>query len=89
LNWFVYIILCTDNSLYTGITTNIERRFAEHQVGKGARYFRGHTPVRVVYLEVGHSRSSASKREAQIKGLQADDKHKLIVSAMDQLDSLA
>lgn len=62
-NWQVYIILCSDNSLYTGITTDIERRFRQHREGKGARYFRGRKPLEVIYLENGHTRSTAAKRE--------------------------
>ena len=62
MNWQVYIILCTDNSLYTGITLDVERRLAEHGGISGAKYFRGRQPQQVVYLESGHTRSSASKR---------------------------
>ena len=69
MNWHVYIILCSDDSLYTGITTDIDRRFTQHASGRGARYFRGRQPKRLVYLESGHTRSSAGKREAEIKGL--------------------
>jgi len=78
--WQLYIILCSDNSLYTGITTDIERRFTQHAEGRGARYFRGRQPLRVVYLEDGHSRSSASKRESSIKSMSRADKV-LLVSA--------
>ncbi|WP_321530051.1 GIY-YIG nuclease family protein [uncultured Desulfuromonas sp.] len=77
-NWLVYIIRCRDNSLYTGITTDLERRFAQHAGGRGARYFRGHEPVEVVYHESGHSRSSASRREAAIKKLKTADKWHLV-----------
>ena len=84
MNWQVYIILCADGSLYTGITTDVERRFNEHAAGKGARYFRGHTPSKVVYLECGHDRSSASRREVAIKKLRPDAKRRLIASAENQ-----
>ena len=67
MNWQVYIILCSDESLYTGITTDIDRRLRQHREGLGAKYFRGRRPEKVVYLETGHSRSSAAGREAQIK----------------------
>lgn len=80
MNWQVYIILCTDNSLYTGITTDIERRLAQHGSARGAKYFRGRKPRRVVYLEGGHSRSTASRREAAIKKLPRADKDRLIDS---------
>nr|WP_320049162.1 GIY-YIG nuclease family protein [uncultured Desulfuromonas sp.] len=76
-NWQVYIIRCSDNSLYTGITTDLERRFAQHASGCGARYFRGHKPVEIVYHESGHSRSSASRREAAIKKLKTTEKWQL------------
>ncbi len=69
MNWQVYIILCSDNTLYTGITTDLARRLRMHAEGKGARYFRGRRPEKVVYLETGHTRSSASRREAEIKKL--------------------
>ena len=73
-NWMVYIILCSDNSLYTGITTDIARRFRQHAAGKGARYFRGRQPLRVVYLETDHNRSSAASREAAIKAMTRNEK---------------
>lgn len=66
-DWLVYMIHCSDDSLYTGITNDLEKRFRQHAEGKGAKYFRGRQPLEVVYMEQGHDRSSASKREAQIK----------------------
>ncbi len=78
MNWQVYIILCSDDSLYTGITTDVERRFSQHLAGTGAKYFRGRSPRQIVYLEVGHDRSSASRREAEIKRLRPADKRRLI-----------
>ena len=79
--WFVYLIRATDNSLYTGITTDVERRFGEHLSGRaGAKYFRGRSPAAVVFVEGGHDRSSASIREAQIKKLNRTDKLALIDS---------
>ncbi len=65
--YFVYILECEDGSLYTGITTDIERRFAEHKAGTGGRYTRANGAVRIVYAEKHSNRSSASKREAEIK----------------------
>jgi putative endonuclease len=85
MNWQVYIILCNDNSLYTGITTDVQRRFAQHLAGTGAKYFRGHSPLRLVYLEDGHSRSSASRREAEIKKLRPEAKRRLIESPENHL----
>ncbi|KAA0895136.1 GIY-YIG nuclease family protein [Oryzomonas rubra] len=78
MEWHVYIILCSDNSLYTGVTTDVERRFRQHAEGKGAKYFRGRRPVRVVYLEGDHSRSSAASREVRIKALDRTEKLALI-----------
>ena len=80
MNWQVYIILCSDDSLYTGITTDVKRRFAQHLAGTGAKYFRVCSPCRLVYLEGDHDRSSASRRETQIKNLRLVDKRRLIVS---------
>jgi putative endonuclease len=74
MNWHVYIILCSDNSLYTGITTDIDRRLGEHASGKGAKYFRGRRPIKLLYLEGGHSRSSAGKREIEIKKMKPAEK---------------
>jgi|TARA_B110000967_G_C18887839_1_gene565211 putative endonuclease len=80
-DWFVYMIRATDQSLYTGITTDVERRFAEHQSGRaGAKYFRGRSPEQVVLVESGYDRSSASIREAQIKKLSREQKLELLAS---------
>ena len=80
-SWSLYIIQASDASLYTGITTDVERRFDEHAQGlKGAKYFNGRQPVEVVYREDGHSRSSASRREAEIKKLSRRQKQTLIAS---------
>ena len=86
MNWQVYMILCSDDSLYTGITTDVQRRFSQHLSGTGARYFRGHVPLRLVYLEDGHDRSSASRRETRIKKLRSAEKRQLIFSKANQLD---
>ncbi len=61
------MILCSDNSLYTGITTDMDRRFAQHKNKKGAKYFFGRSPEKIVFLEQGHNRSTASKREYELK----------------------
>lgn len=80
-DWFVYIIEASDGSLYTGVTTDVERRFAEHcGTNRRARFFRGRKPVRVVYTEKHPDRSSALKREAAIKQLTREGKQKLIGS---------
>ncbi len=74
----VYILLCSDRSLYTGITTDLKRRFEEHKNGEGAHYTRAHKPLRMVYAENATDRSTASKREAQIKQLTHTQKLRLI-----------
>ena len=65
--YFVYLIECENGSLYTGITTDVARRFREHASGVGGRYTRSHRALRVAYTEKHPNRSAASKREAQIK----------------------
>jgi len=81
-NWSLYIIEANDASLYTGITTDVERRFAEHLHGpRGARYFNGRSPLRILYREHGHSRASASRREWEIKQLSPGAKRRLIADA--------
>ncbi len=77
--WYVYIVLCRDNSYYTGITTDIKRRITEHNSSKkGAKYTRNKRPVKLVYQEPAPSRSSAAKREYEIKSLTARGKNHLI-----------
>lgn len=80
-NWSVYIIEADDGRFYTGITIDIERRWQQHLEGKlGAKFFRGRMPARLLYLEAGHNRSSASKREAAIKKLSRKEKEILIAT---------
>lgn len=81
-SWFVYIIRCSDDSLYTGITTDLERRFDQHRNDTGAKFFRGRKPVAIVYRENHPDRSSASRREAAIKRLRRADKLQLIESQL-------
>jgi putative endonuclease len=87
MNWYVYMVRCSDNSLYTGITDNVERRVMQHGGRRGAKYFRGRQPARVVYLEGGHSRSSAAQREAAIKKMRRPAKDRLIASTVNNLPS--
>ncbi len=65
--WHLYIIRCADNSLYTGITTDVARRVGEHNLKTGCNYTRARTPVELVYQESHPTRSSALKREIRIK----------------------
>lgn len=78
--WFVYMLRCADNSLYTGITTDVNRREQEHnsKTKSAAKYTRVRQPVKVVYQESSENRSSASKREAAIKRLTKAKKEALI-----------
>lgn len=85
--WFVYIIKTDRNQLYTGITTDVERRFLEHldvyqknTPAKGAKFFRSQKPVAVVYRKPCSSRSEASKLEWQIKTLTRKAKELLITA---------
>lgn len=77
--YVVYILECNNGALYTGVTTNVERRFAEHQAGKGARFTRAHPPKKIVYTETCADRSSAQKREAEIKALSRAQKESLLI----------
>lgn len=85
MNWQVYIIRCSDNSLYTGITLDLARRLRQHGEGSGAKYFRGRQPVEVVYVENGHNRSTASRSELQIKRLTHAEKEALIASVQNNV----
>lgn len=87
-NWHVYIIHCSDGTLYTGISTDVEKRYEQHCKNKGAKYFRGRKPEQIVFIESDHNRSSATKREIEIKQLTRANKIKLI-SSQDNLKSNA
>jgi putative endonuclease len=80
------MILCSDNSLYTGITNDLGHRLHQHRNGKGAKYFRGRHAVKVVYVESGHDRSTASKREYNLKRLNANKKLALITTAINEIN---
>ena len=76
--WYVYILECGDETLYTGITDDVQRRLAAHQAGKGAKYTRGRGPLKLRYQEVCESYSNALRREVQIKRLNRQEKLKLL-----------
>jgi len=76
--WYVYILRCSDGSLYTGITTDVDRRFAAHQQGRGGAYTRSRPPTQILYRRQLPSRSAALVREAQIKALSRAQKLALI-----------
>ena len=74
---YKYILKCSDKSLYTGWTNDIEKRLKSHNEGKGAKYTRGRTPVELVYLEEFDTKEAAMKREAAIKKMSRAEKLKL------------
>ena len=76
--WYLYLLRCKDGSLYTGITTDVEKRLEAHRAGKGAKYTRGRGPLELVYKEECGDHSDALRREAEIKRLPRDEKLKLI-----------
>jgi len=81
-NWYVYMVRCSDNTLYTGITTDLDKRIAAHNSGRnGARYTRSRRPVRLVYTEKAESRSAAARLEYSIRKLARSRKVALIKSA--------
>jgi putative endonuclease len=77
-SWYVYILRCKDDTLYCGITPDLEKRLQQHNAGKGAKYTRGRGPLELVYSEVCDSHSDALKREAAIKRMPRSEKLKLI-----------
>lgn len=78
VRWTVYVLRCRDGSLYTGITTDLDRRLAAHRGGRGARYTRGRLPVRLVYAEQAATRGAALRREASIKRMRRPAKLALV-----------
>lgn len=76
--WFLYLIECRDGSLYTGITTDVDARYATHSSGKGARYTRSHPPARLLGVLEYPDRSNASKAEYRIKQLKPAEKRLFI-----------
>jgi len=81
--WYLYILRCKDDTLYTGITTDVEKRLEAHRAGRGAKYTRGRAPLALAYREVCGTHSDALKREYQIKALSRQDKEKLIQGAAE------
>ena len=73
-NWFVYILKCSDDTLYTGITNNVSKRIEDHEKGVGAKYTKGRSPFQLLFMEKHPNRSSASKREIEIKAFSKIEK---------------
>ena len=76
--WVLYIIECRDSSLYTGITTDIQKRLQSHNEGKASKYTRIRRPVKIVYTEDFATESSARRREAKVKSFSREEKLKLV-----------
>lgn len=76
--WYVYILRCADGTLYTGISTDVEKRLQAHRSGRGAKYTRSRCPLTLVYREVCGSHSQALKRECRIKSMTRTEKLQLI-----------
>ena len=77
-SWKIYILRCCDGSLYTGITTDLEKRVTAHNAGKGAKYTRSRRPVELAWSEDCSDHSGALKRELEIKGMTREDKLRMI-----------
>ena len=80
LIWYLYILRCCDGTLYTGITTDVEKRLETHRSGKGAKYTRGRGPLELVYQETCGSHSDALKRELTVKKLTRSQKEAMIAN---------
>ena len=76
--WLVYLLRCSDDSLYTGITNDLPKRLQAHAAGKASKYTRSRLPVTLAYAETGPSKSAALKREAAIKRLRRAQKERLV-----------
>ncbi len=80
-SWFVYMVRCNDNTLYTGITKDLEKRVTEHNSARGgAKYTRARRPVKLVYCEQAESRSAAAKREYELKKMPPAMKNELCLT---------
>ena len=77
MNWFCYLLRCADDTLYCGISNDLEKRLAAHNAGTASKYTRVRLPVELVYAESCADRSAASKREMEIKSLKRSEKLKL------------
>ncbi|MEF8974531.1 MAG: GIY-YIG nuclease family protein [Haloarcula sp.] len=84
--YHVYVLRCSDNTFYTGYTTDVERRVREHDAGDGAKYTRGRTPVELVHVEPFDSQSEAMSREYEIKQYTRAEKERLVESSDAEAD---
>ncbi len=83
MSWLCYILRCTDETLYCGITNDLDKRLAAHNAGEGAKYTRGRAPVKLVYCETCADKSTALKRELEIKGLPRIKKLALVEASQE------
>ena len=77
MGWYVYMLRCGDDTLYTGVTDDVQKRLAAHRAGKGAKYTRGRGPLELVYVEEQPDKSAALRREIAMKKLSRMEKLKL------------
>lgn len=82
--WYFYVLSCNDKSLYTGVTTDVDRRLKEHNEKKGAKYTRSRTPVVVLYFRQIENRSLAQKMESAFKKLSRKQKFKRLCEMVDE-----
>ncbi len=82
MNWCCYLLQCADDTLYCGITNDLDKRLAAHNAGEGAKYTRGRTPVKLLYREPCDDKSAALKREMEIKKMPRSEKLKLCAIAL-------
>jgi len=80
--YYIYVLHCKDGSYYTGSTNNVEKRFKDHLLGKGARYTKSHKPIEIIYQEEFSTKSEALKREVEIKNWSREKKEKLVQSVV-------
>lgn len=81
--WYLYMLRCGDGTLYTGITTDVNKRLEAHRTGKGAKYTKGRGPLQLAYAELCGSHSDALKRELAVKKLTRQEKERLIKSVCE------
>jgi putative endonuclease len=83
--WYLYMVRCRGGNLYTGIATDIDRRFVEHESGKGAKYLRGRAPLQLAFKEKIGRRSLALKIERMIKKLPKNRKERIVAAGIDSV----
>jgi putative endonuclease len=79
-NWLVYLLKCSDNTLYCGVTNNLEKRLEAHKYGKGSKYVRAHLPFSLIATSFMMSKSEAMRLEYKIKQASREDKIKMVTS---------